>query len=246
MDEGQSIGPLVRADDGPSWHKLAASIANGEDEARVVVDASGSVVAYAWRASWCWWMTSKYRDEPAALRIAEAFAASPMAADALLGACRGWAVEQGVGAVQWMVPPDGRIGVAAALRGATVRLDHTFEGEYMGRSLDVAALFRALEPELSRRWSQRNPLWTGDLVIDTGEDRVGVTLSEGHLAINDAADLAGATMVSLDPGNVARLVFGGFSPEVLLARAGVPGPAAAALAALFPQGFPYIFPPDRF
>lgn len=243
---GQATGLLLRADDAPSWRELAASIVRGEDEARVVTDASGAVVAYAWQARWCWWMRSKYRDEPAALRLAEAGAASPAAADALLDACRGWAGGRALETVQWMVPPDGRIGVAAALRGATIRLNHTFEGESMGRSLDVAALLRALEPELARRWRQRVPSWTGRLIIETGEDRAGLSLAAGQLAIAEADALADATVVALGPGDVARLVFGGFPPEELLARAGIGEPVATALATLFPQGFPYISPPDRF
>jgi hypothetical protein len=242
---GQSVGPLVRDERTPSWRKLAESLAGDEDEARVLLDASGAVVAYAWRASWSWWMGSKYRDEPEALRISEAFAASPAVADALLGACRAWAVERGVETIEWMLPPDGRLGMAAALHGAKITLNHSFEGEYMGRSLDLLRLFRALLPELKRRWAAATPPWRGRLVIDTGEDRTALTLGEGWLAAG-SANTTEATTVSLSVGDVARLAFGSFDPREVLARAGVGGSEAEALTVLFPQGFPYIYPADRF
>ena len=242
---GQSIGPLVRDGQTPSWGKLAGSLARNEDEARVLLDASGAIVAYAWRASWSWWMGSKYRDEPDALRVSEAFAATPQAADALLGACRAWAAERGVEAIEWMLPPDGRIGMAAALRGAAIRLHHSFEGEYMGRALDLLRLFRALQPELERRWAAATPPWRGRLVIDTGDDRAALTLGDGWLAAGSAT-AADAAAVPLSAGDVARLVFGSFDPREVLARVGIGGPQAEALAVLFPQGFPYIYPADRF
>ena len=55
-----------------------------------------------------------------------------------------------------------------------------------------------------------------------------------------------AAAVPLSAGDVARLAFGSFDPREVLARAGIGGPQAEALAVLFPQGFPYIYPADRF
>jgi hypothetical protein len=127
-----------------------------------------------------------------------------------------------------------------------IGLLHTFEGEYMGRSLDVARLLRDLQPELERRWATTTQPWRGTLVIDTGEDRVALSLGEASLLVDDDAGTAGATIVSLSPGSVARLVFGGFDPDDVLVRAGVTGPEAGVLGMLFPRGFPYIFPADRF
>jgi GNAT superfamily N-acetyltransferase len=242
----QSIGPLVRDEQWFSWRKLAESIAKGDDEARVVIDPAGTVAGYAWLASWCWWMDPSTRKQDDTLRIAEAFAASPQAADAVLAACRSWVGERGLGKVQLLVPPDSRIGTAAALRGAMIGLQHTFEGEYMGRSLDVVRLFRDLQPELMRRWARGAQPWRGTLVVDTGEDRVALTLGETSLDVGEDAGTAGATVVALSPGSVARLVFGGFGPDDVLARGGVAGAAADVLSWLFPREFPYIYPADRF
>jgi hypothetical protein len=83
-------------------------------------------------------------------------------------------------------------------------------------------------------------------VVDTGEDRVALTLGETSLDVGEDAGTAGATVVALSPGSVARLVFGGFGPDDVLARGGVAGAAADVLSWLFPREFPYIYPADRF
>jgi hypothetical protein len=82
------------------------------------------------------------------------------------------------------------------------------------------------------------------MTLVSGDERATLTGDEGGIAIDGAP--SGAVEVRLDPGTLARLVMGGFAPELTLSRASGPAAMMQVLAALFPKRVPYIYPADRF
>jgi len=115
----------------------------------------------------------------------------------------------------------------------------------MGRSTGLVALMRAMRPELESRWrpvSGSMPSFA--ITIVTGEERATIIGNEQGVEIE--AGVHGDVKVAIDPGNVARLVLGGFDPNRVLERLGAPPHVWPVLTILFPERFPYIYPADRF
>lgn len=244
-DETRSAcGAIVRDDGWWTWAELERASAAHQDEVRVV-EREGRVVGYAARASECWWMRQWERNEPGGLKIAEAFAADLDAGEAVLAACRAWATERGEPSVQLALPPTCRVGAVARFQNTSITERYNESGEFMGRSTGVLALLRGLAPELEARWRPVSCSMPGfSLTIDTDGERATVTGDDGGIQVS--AGRSGESEVHLDPGSVARLVLGGYAPEVVLARAGVPRSAWPVMTALFPAQVPYIYPLDRF
>lgn len=237
-----AVGPVVRDDDWWVWGKMSKALESGAGEVRVV-ERAGRVAGYAWRASECWWMEQISRDRPPALRIGEAFAADLEAAAAVLAMCRRWATELALPALTLAIPPDCRVGSAAQLQNARVTALYGDEAEFMGRSTGLRALMRAMLPELDARWRVAG-LPPFAVTIATGGERATLSGDETGVAVD--AGQPGDIEVRLDPGTVARLVLGGFEPELALARVGVPAAMMRVLESLFPKRVPYIYPADRF
>lgn len=241
-DTDGATGALVREDDWRAWSELAEALAAGEVH---VLTRDDRPVAYAWPATHAWWMEQWEGYTPGGLKIGEAQAADPDAADALLAALRGWAYDTGQETVQLAIPQSGRVGAAATLQDAEVLQRRRHTAEFMGRSTGTVALLRALRPELEARWrtvSASLPPFA--IVIDTGEDLA--TLTGNDRGIGVASGAAGDIETQLTPGDLARLVLGGFDPDRLLERLIVPAAAAPLLATLFPRRDPWIHPVDRF
>jgi len=239
-----AYGALVRDDEWWTWAELERDLA-ADAEAIRVVERAGQVVGYAARASGCWWMQHWERNEPGGLKVAEAFAADQDAAAAVLAAVRRWARERGEQSVYLAIPRSCRVGAASMFQSAHVTERYYDEGEFMGRSTGLLPLMRALVPELEFRWrpvSCSMPAFA--ITIVTEDERV--TISGDERGIEVGSTRPGGVEVRLDPGQVARLVFGGFDPELVLERAGAPEPARPIMSVLFPRHVPYIYPLDRF
>ncbi|MGI8485661.1 MAG: GNAT family N-acetyltransferase [Thermomicrobiales bacterium] len=240
------IGPLVRYEGIASWSTLARSIDDHADECRVVVDDTDEVLAYAWRASKCWWMDTRVREDPEGLHIGEAFAMTPSAADSLLAAARQWAIETGKQHADIHLPPLGVVGMSVRLQDAA-NLSLTFrDAQFMGRSIGISALMSAIEPGLQARWARSAVAWTGNLVIRTAEDDAMIVITPDGLNVAPMDPASEVVAVELTVGEVARLVLGSFSPVDLLDRIGVARDISDVLAILFPEQRPYIYPADRF
>lgn len=243
----ESVGPLVRSDIGIGWGQLENSLAGDADECIVVTDEADEVVAYAWRAPECWWMRQWSRRDPEIFKIAEAFAMSPRAADALLATCRQWAAAHGAEMVDLAIPRTGILGMSAALQSAVIGSHHERDAQFMGRSTGVQGLITAMQPELERRWRSVRSEWTGTLELRTGEDTVSLAIDQDDVTVLPDGDAGAASLViETSPGNVARLVLGSFDPRELLARSGTSPDAIEILAVLFPRRDPSIYPADRF
>lgn len=237
------VGSALRDEDDTVWRELRKAIAEGRDECRVVI-SDDAVVAYAWTASFIWWMQKKQREQPEALNIGEAFAVNPEAADALLAALRQWAVELDRPFADIHQPPVGTLGLAMRLQD-TVEMTVTFkDGQFMARSTGTLALLAALQPELSRRWRETRTDWRGTVRILTDGEMVDLVLADDVAVVSPVGKAV--LMVELSPGDLARLALGSYPPLDLLARIGVLDAAVGPLVALFPERRPYLFPADRF
>ena len=240
----RAYGPLVREEGWWTWDVIEEGLQPGANEIKVV-ERAGAVVGYAFRATKCWWLDQWNRKDPEGLKIGEAFAADPSAADAVLAASRQWATDLGQTKVELAVPKTSRVGFAATLQNTIVAESFSDDAEFMGRSTGLLALLRALVPELEARWrpsSGSAPEFA--VTIVTEGERVTICGSENGIVID--SDRPGDIEMALNPGTVARLVFGGFDPEAVLERLNVPRAGVPILAMLFPKHVPYIYPVDRF
>lgn len=239
-----SIGALVREDDWWTWGVLEQALQPGEDEVRVVV-RDRTIVGYAWKATTCWWVENWTRDRPEGLKIAEAFAADAQAADAVLAACRLWAIDDGTTQVAMAIPETVRVGSAARLQNVQVLERYGDEAEFMGRSTGLVALLWAMQPELQARWQRVSGAMSSfGITLVSDNERATVIGHEQGIEIDPSR--AGDVEVAIDPGNLVRLVLGGFDPVRVLERLHVPASARPVLTTLFQRQFPYIYPVDRF
>jgi hypothetical protein len=237
-------GAVVRDDEWWAWGEIEKALQPGTGEARVV-ERGNAVVGYALRASNCWWMQHLERDTPPSLKIGEAFAEDATTADAVLAMCRVWAIELEQPTLTLAIPPTGRVGQAAQLQNCRIEALYGDEQEFMGRVTGLVSLLRAMAPELAARWRQVSAA-TPPFAITIGADGERATVVGDENGIDVSADRPGDLAVELAPGDVARLVFGGFETDLALDRAGVPAPAWAVMRVLFPKRVPYIYPLDRF
>ena len=95
-DQLARASPTARRIGMRAWNRLRQLVAEpGEDECRVVLDASGAIAAYAWYGVNNWWMFYRRQEVPSAFHLAEVMARDPTAAEAVLAVCRAWAAETG-------------------------------------------------------------------------------------------------------------------------------------------------------
>jgi len=253
----ESIGAVVRADTEKSWKRLAKIPENTEGDAcRVVTDPQGQVAAYAWRAKGHWYVGHCERYWPGGMVIGEVIAGSPTAADALLAACRLWAQESDPPAqrIDLALPPEGWVAGAAKLQAAELLKRSVPCGAFMARTLNVRRLFEALLPELQARLRACAPAVNARLRIQTDLDSITLHITQDSLRVESLdespASLSAEQMFSLTlpQATLARMAFGAFAPDDLLARLETP-PAPEAqrlLERLFPPRHPHISLPDRF
>ena len=267
------VGAAIRPPEARSWSRLAAPEGQGAEDCRVVVDATEQVRAYTWRARWHWSVGFMERDEPEALVVAEVFADSSSAADAVLAACRAWADEesgkrgQPVKRILLSLPPEGPVAAAAMYQSATFLRRFGRCGGSMARVLHVGRLLQSLIPEMDRRIQAAGFTVRGVLHIETetGEATLIVTPQGVAVESNDLPPdrhpipagtataarpgAAGETlMVRLPQATLARLALGAFPPDDLLARLEEPPTERARqlVEILFPLRHPHMFLPDRF
>jgi predicted N-acetyltransferase YhbS len=232
-----------------AWHMLEkVATEPAEDACRALLDERGDVAAYAWRGRG-WYMDYRRRDMPEAFHLAEAMARDPMAADALLAACRLWADEtdRNFAKVAFAIPPEGPLAAAAAYEGGQITAVYTRGGDFMGRVLDVERLLRQLLPELAARTRAAKLSFRGCLRFATDEGAASLSIAPDGVSME--LDERGRQLtVELPQTTLARLCLGGFDPGDLLAR--LPKQpdyeAASLLQTLFPRRTPHIYPMDRF
>jgi GNAT superfamily N-acetyltransferase len=247
----RSVGAVVRRPDCRAWSTLTAVVPDPhQNECRVVVDPRGTVAAYAWRAREFWPVDTE-EESPDALTIGEAIAAGPAAADALLAACRAWAVAESarrpeIARAKLYVPLDGPVYAAAMRQDATLELIWRPSGGFMVRTLSVHRLLAALEPELNRRATVAAMPVRGALrvVTELGEATLdiaphGVAVRRGIGSVGPHGDEP--LTIELPQQDLACLAFGAFSTADLLDRLAHPPDATARrwLEILFPQRYPY-------
>lgn len=221
----------------------------GEETCRVVLDPSGAIVAYAWLGARNWSVNYRRQQAPDAFHVAEAMAANPAAADAVLAACRRWTAEAGNdhAILALAMPPDGPVATAAAFASGYVLARQTRAGDFMARVLDIGRLLTQLRPELDARVRAARVGYRGRLTLrtDEGEASLAVTPDGGS---GDDGPGGPGLVVELPQATLARLCFGAFDPGDLVAR--LPNPpsrdAVALVAVLFPRRYPHIYPMDRF
>lgn len=246
----QSVGAVARSEKARIWSELAHS--EDRDAGRVVEDSEGNVVAYALRGAQHWWMESWQRETPESFLLAEVFATGPVAADAVLYACRAWAAETGEPSptVEVAGPPEGPVPASAMLQGSQFTKRYTRAGEFMGRTLGPARLLAALKPELDVRIRSSATTFAGTLCIKTDEGDVLLAISSDEIQVLDSGPVLDEHLlvVHLPQAELARLVFGGYPPKEVLARLPHPPDEAAldVISALFPQRYPHIYAVDRF
>lgn len=246
-----SVGAVVRDPDSRAWSTLAATAADPQqEECRVVVDPSGAVAAYAWRAREFWPVDTE-EETPDALTVGEAIAVGPAAADALLATCRAWAVAESarrpaIVRAKLYLPLDGPVYAAAMRQDATLELIWRPSGGFMVRTLDVGRLLEALEPELNRRAAVAAVGAPGALRIVTEVGEATLDVSPHGVAMRRGTGAAGPyptepATVELPQQDLARLAFGAFPTSDLLDRLAQPpaGMARRWLEVLFPQRAPY-------
>lgn len=256
----RAVGAADRAER-PTWNALQESAGGkSEDACRVVVGMSGEVEGYAWEGKPFWYSSGLREEYPDALIIAEAMAAGPAVADAVLSLCRAWAAEESarretpVKEVLLSHPPEGAIAAAAMRQDCVAESRFSACGSSMVRVLDVERLLRALAPELSARArAARLPVAgmlriesdLGAAALEVGPD--GVELVRRDEPTNDQrVDVEFA--LHLPQTELARLALGAFPPEDLLARLPAPPDSATAelIGVLFPLRHPHMWIPDRY
>jgi hypothetical protein len=269
-------GAAVRETEGEGWSarawtNLAAALVREDiEDCRVVEAPDGQIVASCWRGEDAsWFVRANEQWSPETMAFAEVLAESVPAAEAVLAACRTWALEEGarrerpVTSVTLGVPLHGAIGSAARFQDARLVQNHYRAGGFMARTLDPQRLLTQLLPELQEQL-HRAGKQDAALRIATDEGNVALRLGQDVLdrtaqhTANDSSAVSSQTLViegddalavaTLLPQTVlTQLALGALPPEDLLPRLDPPlvPQAAELLRALFPERQPHIFPPDR-
>jgi hypothetical protein len=249
---GRGVGAALR--EPGAWRRLIPP--NGEPtDCRVLLDPAGAARGYAWKCAQHWYVSS-IRSWPLAvdaLVVAEVMADGPATADALLGLCRAWAVEESVGRekplerVLISMPPEGSVAAAAMRQDAEGICRYSRCGASMARVLDTGRLLAALEPELAARAGAARMREGERLRIETEVGSATIGITADGVAVSNATGSEPETLCLPQP-ELARLALGAFPPGDLLDRLGVPEAHAArrVVPALFPQRRPHMWVPDRF
>lgn len=234
-------GVAVRPPGGFVWAKLRASLPAGE--CRVVEEAGGKVVGYAWLARSCWAVRAfaSGRDG-SAFTVGEVMAADLRAAAGLIVACRAWAEEEG-GArgvpphqVCVPLPPVGPVAAALRFQHSIAQQRYNPDGGFMARVLSAQRLLTALAPELRQRIKRAGLPFSGSLTLRTDIGEASLSFGRDR-----------AVVVDLPQTTLVRLVFGAMSAADVLDHDGVrvDEPARQLLGVLFPAACPHIYLPDQ-
>ena len=235
---------------GRAWETLPQLAAGPDNDAcRVLLDASGELVAYAWIGRSGWWVQSRERHAPESFHLGEVMARDSVAADAVITAARMWASEVAGDArqIEFITPPDGPVAQAAAYQGGIFVGRHTREGEFMARVLDLDRFFRQMQPELSARIRASRAEFEGTLVFRTDEGEASIVIANDGVSLDAPMD-GDKLVIDLPQETLARLSLGAFEVRDLLARLPVQ-PSTQVLALLeilFPRRTPHIHAMDRF
>lgn len=252
----EAVGAVQRPIEGWTWSRLAEVVSGAvaDDACRVVAGPGGEIEGYAWRVLSHWAGRGLQRDHPDALVIGEAVAAHPVAADAVLAACRAWAVEASAARpeptkeVLLSFPPEGPLAAAVLRQQARCEAISQPAADFMARTLDVQRLLRALKPELTRRAAAVPLDEAGAVRLKT---ELGAALlnvrGDGRVDVASDGAAADAATVDLPQTELMRLALGVFPPADVLNRLPMPPSAQARrlVEALFPRRHPYIHLPDR-
>ncbi|HET6383207.1 MAG TPA: GNAT family N-acetyltransferase [Armatimonadota bacterium] len=251
------VGAAERPPHGSAWSRLEAA-AGDATAARVILNPEGVLSAYAWEGKDAWYHGEIAKREPDALALSEALAEGPAAADALLAACRIWAMERSEGrkrSIKRVViaqPPEGPVAAAAMRQAATFSRRFDPCGSSMVRALNVERLLEALLPELNVRLQRARYPLSGVLHFQTdiGEARLR-SLNGTIKPLNPRdpdAPKGPVYPVRLPQYELGRLALGAFPPGDLLARLeNPPAPETCEiLRILFPERNPHMYLQDRF
>lgn len=254
----RAVGAAVREESGPTWSALASAAENPEqDVCRVIEDPAGRIAAYAWRAKHHWYTNLLEREDPDSMVIGEVMADSPPAADAVLVACRQWAMEESaqrsapIKHVLLPLAPEGPVAAAARQQNAALTQLYSRCGGSMARVLNVQRLLRSLTPELNERLRSVAFTFSGTLHLKTDLEDVALRITPEGVCVEETLTPARQETVltaHLPQTVLARLALGAFPPDDLLARLDNPPEpdAQRLLEILFPPRHPHMFLPDRF
>ncbi|MCW3097208.1 MAG: hypothetical protein JWL77_2826 [Chthonomonadaceae bacterium] len=252
----RAMGTAVRSAEGGVWSHLTGEAQDDEPDAcRVILGPDGKLHGYVWRARWCWYVKHKLEtDFREALVLGEVMADGPLAADAVLAACRQWAQavseQRKVKQVVLAFPPEGALAASAMRQYARIQQNYSACGNSMARVLDVTRLLRALAPELQARLQAAHSPFVGPLVFKTDMGDATLHIVPGAVTVEDgASNTTGETLRAVLPQTeLARLALGAFPPDDILSRLPQPPPqtAIALLTMLFPLRFPHMYLPDRY
>ena len=252
----RAVGSALRPAVGGVWAHLTGEAGDEQPDAcRVVIGPDGILHGYVWRARWCWYVKHKLEaDFGNALVLGEVMADGPIAADAVLAACKQWAqaetAERKVKQVVLSFPPEGHLFAAVMRQYAHCLQKYSACGNAMARVLDVTRLLRALAPELHARLLNAHSLFVGTLIFETDLGNATLHITPDTITVEEgAANTSGNVLrVAMLQTELARLALGAFPPDDLVARLSQPPNAQTAglLAILFPLRLPHMHLPDRY
>lgn len=251
----RAVGAALRPAEGGVWAHLTGEAGDEQaDVCRVLIGPDGRLHGYVWRARWCWYVKHKLEtDYGSALVLGEVMADGPLAADAVLAACKQWAQEEGterkVKQVVLSFPPEGPLYAAVMRQYAHCLQKYSACGNSMASVLDVTRLLHALAPELQARLQTANSHFVGSLVFQTDIGNAILQIRPDTVTVVSETDgAADALRITLPQTELARLALGAFPPDDLLARLpDLPSAKTAnLLTTLFPLRLPHMHLPDRY
>jgi hypothetical protein len=137
------------------------------------------------------------------------------------------------------------VGQASQFQNVKITTEFEDNAGFMGRTTGLAALVRAIKPELQARWNAAGPEAASCAVtLSTGQE--AITLSGVGTELHLESGQHGNDVAEFNEGELARLVLGGFPPGTVLDRCAISPRAKAFLASLFPRHQPFVYPLDRF
>jgi hypothetical protein len=253
QNTANAVGVAVRSR--WTWDRLEAVLEAGSTDAcRVAVSPQGTVAGYVWRGAKFWYVGKLEREAPDAWVLAEAMAAGPEAAAAVLALCRAWAREERERRAEPLtqvllgLPPEGPVAAAAMRQRARFTQAYQACGGSMARVLSVERLLTALLPELTAR--ARAARWEATAALRLETDLGGATLRltpEG-VTLGETED---APVLRLPQWALAQLALGAYPPSDIMARLEPASGAEDALTGrvvetLFPLRRPHMHLPDRY
>lgn len=227
-----------------AWNKMQRVFdPNSKDACKVLVDAAGDIVAYAWEAMLeNWWMFVRRRDFPNSFHLAEVIATSTTAADVIVSACQLWAKDAKPDAdrVDIAIPPEGYVASAAFYEGGMVLQENVKNGDFMCRTLNTGQLVTQMQPEFAARLRSSSLNVCGQITFKTDMGDASFTVSN-----SGAGD---EIIIDLPQDTLARLCLGAFETSDLLERLPHPPDKRTweVMEVIFPRRNPHIYPLDRF